>query len=186
MELWFRARRCSVSPFQWRPSWVWFKSLLALLKRPSTIFAACTVPSQLAQKHSSMPPVASETAACFFFWGVVCIFFHYWSRVWREEGRTTTLGWQRRELFPPHHQIPPVITSVEGNLVLKTIRHSAIVPPASGISNDAALGCVMGSRFGATGWKAVNVSIPLCCLIYFVFKVNRRCPCCESWPLMWL
>lgn len=28
--------------------------------------------------------------------------------------------------------------------------------------------------------KAVNVSVPLCCLIYFVFKVNGRCPCCES------
>lgn len=57
----------------------------------------------------------------------------------------TTLGRQTRELFPPHHQIPAAITSVEGNLVLKTICHAAIVPPASGISSDPALGCVMGS-----------------------------------------
>lgn len=111
-----------------------------------------------------------------FFWAIVCIFFRYWLCVWCEEFRMTTLGRRTRELFPPHHQIPAVITSVEGNLVLKTICHAAIVPPASGISNDPALGCVMGSWFGATGWKAVNVSVPLCCLIYFVFKVNRTVP----------
>lgn len=60
------------------------------------------------------------------------------------------------------------------------IRHCAFVPPALEISSDLVLRCAMGSLFGAAGLKAVNVSIPLCCLIYFVFKVNGRCPCCES------
>lgn len=97
MELWFRAERCSISPFQWRPSWVWFNPLLALLKRPSTIFAACTALSQLAKNHLSMPPIGTETKACSSAVSSV----YYWLCMWCTLGGMATLGRQMRELLPP-------------------------------------------------------------------------------------